>query len=241
MQKLLLQINQYSEWLLLKQNNTFYLFIHERHRDRGRDIGRGRSRLRARISIPDSRIRTWAKGRRSTSEPSRLPWMTSFCSKDLSLYFWQIHSCLSLVIFSLPHVTNSCYPEHICFILYICWGFVVYPITLFSLFYVFVRFYCIQHGLLYIQDELSCAAQQISSESRSKVYFLPVWQFKAGWGLFWQVSAHVWPTSCNAAVISMLFKISEEGNDHPGRFVARPKSDKLYFHSCSHHVALISQ
>ena len=32
----------------------FYLFIHERHRERGRDIGRGRSRLPAESPMQDS-------------------------------------------------------------------------------------------------------------------------------------------------------------------------------------------
>ena len=32
----------------------FYLFIHERHRERGRDIGRGRSRLHAGSPMWDS-------------------------------------------------------------------------------------------------------------------------------------------------------------------------------------------
>ena len=54
----------------------FYLFIYERHTERGRDIGKGRSRLQAgslmRDSIPDHGIMTWAKGRLSTTEPPRL-------------------------------------------------------------------------------------------------------------------------------------------------------------------------
>ena len=50
----------------------FYVFIHEGHRERGRDTGRGRSRLHAGSSmwdsIPGSRDHTWAKGRCSTTE-----------------------------------------------------------------------------------------------------------------------------------------------------------------------------
>ena len=46
----------------------FYLFIHERHRERGRDTDRGRSRLHARSPMWDliwvSRIMPWAEGRR---------------------------------------------------------------------------------------------------------------------------------------------------------------------------------
>ena len=60
------------------------LFIHERHRERGRDMGRGRSRLPARSlmwdSIPDPRITPWAEGRCSTAEPPKCPFS--------SLYRW---------------------------------------------------------------------------------------------------------------------------------------------------------
>ena len=55
----------------------FYLLIHERHRDRGRDIGRGRSRLHAgsrmQDPIPGPENTTSTKGRRSTTEPPRCP------------------------------------------------------------------------------------------------------------------------------------------------------------------------
>ena len=43
------------------------LFIHERQREKGRDTGRGRSRLH--VGRRDSRIRPWAQGRCSTTEP----------------------------------------------------------------------------------------------------------------------------------------------------------------------------
>ena len=50
-----------------------YLFVHERHRDRGRDIGRGRSRFLAGSPMWDlifrPRIMPWAEGRRSIVEP----------------------------------------------------------------------------------------------------------------------------------------------------------------------------
>ena len=45
----------------------FYLFIHERHRDRGRATGRGRSRFPSQ----DPGITSWAEGRCSTTEPLR--------------------------------------------------------------------------------------------------------------------------------------------------------------------------
>ena len=51
----------------------FYLFIHERHRNRGRDIRRGRSRLPAGNlmwdSIPGPQDHTQAEGRCSATEP----------------------------------------------------------------------------------------------------------------------------------------------------------------------------
>ena len=51
----------------------FYLLIHKRHRERGRDTGRGRSRLLRRAQYgtwsQDPRTMTWAKGRPSTTEP----------------------------------------------------------------------------------------------------------------------------------------------------------------------------
>ena len=53
----------------------FYLFIHERHRERGRDIGRERSRLHAGSLMlegsQDPGITTWTEGRCSTTEPPR--------------------------------------------------------------------------------------------------------------------------------------------------------------------------
>ena len=53
----------------------FYLFIHETHRERGRDTGRGRSRLHAGSLTPTrswvSGITPWAEGRCSPTEPSR--------------------------------------------------------------------------------------------------------------------------------------------------------------------------
>ena len=52
-----------------------YFFIHERHRERGRDIGRRVSRLLAGSpmwdSILNSGITPWAEGRCSTTEPPR--------------------------------------------------------------------------------------------------------------------------------------------------------------------------
>ena len=55
----------------------FYLFIHERHTERGRDTGRGRSSplqgARCRTWSQDPRITTWAKGRHSTTEPPGCP------------------------------------------------------------------------------------------------------------------------------------------------------------------------
>ena len=55
----------------------FYLFIHKRYKERGRDIGRGRSRLPVRSlrwdSIQDPGVTTWAKGRCSTTEAPRCP------------------------------------------------------------------------------------------------------------------------------------------------------------------------
>ena len=54
----------------------FYLFIRESHRERGRDTDWGR-RLPAGSPMQDSilglRIRSWAKGRRSTTEPPTWP------------------------------------------------------------------------------------------------------------------------------------------------------------------------
>ena len=54
-----------------------YLFTHERHRERGRDIGRERSRFLSGSPIwnliLDSKTMPWAKGRSSTAEPPRHP------------------------------------------------------------------------------------------------------------------------------------------------------------------------
>ena len=53
-----------------------YLFIHERHTERGRDTGRGINRLPTgpvQDSIPDPRIMPWAEGGRSNAEPARRP------------------------------------------------------------------------------------------------------------------------------------------------------------------------
>ena len=55
--------------------NFIYLFIQDRHRERGRDTGRGRSgsmqgaRCGTRSRV--SRIMPWAEGRRQTAEPPR--------------------------------------------------------------------------------------------------------------------------------------------------------------------------
>ena len=66
----------------------FYLYIYERHRERGRDTGGGRSRLHAgspmRDSIPRSRIMPWAEGSRSTAKPPRC-----HCLSDgLHIFVW---------------------------------------------------------------------------------------------------------------------------------------------------------
>ena len=63
-------------WRLLFYFLRFYLFIHERPRERGRNTGRGRSRLYAGSLMCgtrswDSRIIPWTKGRCSTAEPPR--------------------------------------------------------------------------------------------------------------------------------------------------------------------------
>lgn len=76
---------------------------------------------------------------------------------------------------------------------------------LFSFFYVFILFHCIQSALLYIQDRLCYTTQQTNSGSRIKVYFLPMSQFEAGWGLFEQVSSKIQLSSCDAALITMWF------------------------------------
>ena len=67
---------QYLNRLLISfffKDFFFNLFIHERQRERSRDIGRERSRLHAWSpmwdSIPWPWDLTWAKGRRSTTEP----------------------------------------------------------------------------------------------------------------------------------------------------------------------------
>ena len=56
---------------------SFYLFIHDRHSERGRDIGRRRSRLPfgslMQNLIPGPQDHFWAKGRHSTIEPPRRP------------------------------------------------------------------------------------------------------------------------------------------------------------------------
>ena len=61
----------------------FYLFIHEKHREGGRDIGRGRSRVHAGSPMWDPRdpgITTWAEGRPqpSTQVPHKL-FLGNFC------------------------------------------------------------------------------------------------------------------------------------------------------------------
>ena len=53
------------------------LLIHEKHRDRGKDRGRGRSRLPLgslkQTWSQEPETTTWAKGRHSTTEPTRCP------------------------------------------------------------------------------------------------------------------------------------------------------------------------
>ena len=67
--------------------SMFYLFIPERHRERGRDTGRGRSRLCAgspiRDLIPGSRDHDWAKGRCSTTEAPRCLLFPLFTYQEL--------------------------------------------------------------------------------------------------------------------------------------------------------------
>ena len=72
----------------------FYLFIHERHTKRGRDIGRGRSRLPeggawcGTIS-QDPRIMTWAKGRHPTNWATQVSqYNVILCSNSLYGILW---------------------------------------------------------------------------------------------------------------------------------------------------------
>ena len=69
------------------------LFIHERHRERGRDIGRGRSRLPMRSPmqdfIPGPRDHDLSQRQHSTIEPPRCPF--SWCIlKMVSQWSWFI-------------------------------------------------------------------------------------------------------------------------------------------------------
>ena len=62
------------------------LFIHERHRKRGRVTGRGRrSRLQARSLMWDLILGLWAQGRPSTAEPPRRPssWLSKATDKSI--------------------------------------------------------------------------------------------------------------------------------------------------------------
>ena len=86
--------NVYSSmWTYLVQCppflKIFYLFIHERHRGRGRDIGRRRSRLPTgslmRTRSWYSRITLWTKGRHLTAEPPR-----SLSVPPFRYFFWAI-------------------------------------------------------------------------------------------------------------------------------------------------------
>ena len=60
----------------------FYLFIHEKHAERGRDVGRKRGRFTSgslmQDLIPGPWIMTWAEGRCSTTEPPRCPVLSLF-------------------------------------------------------------------------------------------------------------------------------------------------------------------
>ena len=62
-------------FFLFKFLKRFYLFIHERHRERDTGKGEADSMQGARYGTwsQDSRIMLWAKGRRSTTEPPRHP------------------------------------------------------------------------------------------------------------------------------------------------------------------------
>ena len=76
----------------------FYLFIHKRDRERGRDIGRGRTRPPTWKLMPDARITTWAKGRRSTTEPPRHPDTCVFL-RDLQFFVYAGYKPLSVLDF----------------------------------------------------------------------------------------------------------------------------------------------
>ena len=82
-------LDQASAFFFLSFFLRFYLFILERHTERGRDTGRGISRLLAgsqmQNSIPDHRIRPWAKGRCSTAKPPRHPNDLSFLMSCLPI------------------------------------------------------------------------------------------------------------------------------------------------------------
>ena len=55
---------------------SFFIYLFMRDTERSRHLGRGRSRLPSRTQwITGSWITTWAKGRRSTTEPPWSPWV----------------------------------------------------------------------------------------------------------------------------------------------------------------------
>ena len=118
----------------------FYLFIHERHRERGRDIGRGRRRLPVRSPMwtrfQDPGIPTWARGRCSfeswatqmphdlvflarNSTISKLSW-SLFCLIEKYTLFIMLMICVFLYLyFQMVHVfmfkVNLLLVEESCF------------------------------------------------------------------------------------------------------------------------------
>ena len=75
------QLSQWGMWLFILGSwvwahlgcrdyffffKRFYLFIHERHRERGRDIGRGRSRLQLDTGLDPRTLGSWSKPKADT-------------------------------------------------------------------------------------------------------------------------------------------------------------------------------
>ena len=78
------QASSLNEGTFIQRTQTFffrcYLFIHERHTERGKDIGRGETGsvhgTQCRTRSQDPGITLWVKGRCLTTEPPRRPQRT---------------------------------------------------------------------------------------------------------------------------------------------------------------------
>ena len=136
----------------------FYLFFHERHRKRGRDIGRRKAGslqgawCRTRSQDPGNM--TWAEGRGSTTEPPRHPiigmfnlsafrlllWLALSPSSSFLLSICSICSLFSSIIFLLfCNKWRRFYASlFLHFWLIVTWCLVILVVTLLSTIYIFI-------------------------------------------------------------------------------------------------------